>query len=155
VQFFHIFNMSHVVGRDHAPQYRRACVKGRSTRIGTSSVNKVLSEGGCQDQRTALQQHKMAARKSYGRRAFLISVALEMAALRRARWRQVALPMSRPIRSKPSPCFMDKVFAKLNGKAHRLCRTIDQGSEVLESVVTKGSDRNAALKLVEKFNEPI
>jgi len=43
---------------------------------------------------------------------------------------------------------MDEVFVKLNGERHYLRRAVDAEGEVLESVVTKRRNKDAALKIL-------
>ncbi|CUK10556.1 Transposase IS66 family protein [Shimia thalassica] len=45
---------------------------------------------------------------------------------------------------------LDEVFVKINGERHYLWRAVDHEGEVLESYVTKGRDRTAALKFLKK-----
>ena len=45
---------------------------------------------------------------------------------------------------------LDEVFVKINGETHYLWRAVDHEGEVLESIVTKRRDRNAALKFLRK-----
>lgn len=49
---------------------------------------------------------------------------------------------------------LDEVFVKINGVTHYLWRAVDHEGEVLESVVTKTRDRNAALSLLKKSMKP-
>ncbi len=46
---------------------------------------------------------------------------------------------------------VDEVFVKVNGKRHYLWRAIDQEGEVLEAVVTKRRNKQAALKFLKKL----
>ena len=46
---------------------------------------------------------------------------------------------------------LDEMYVKINGKTHYLWRAVDHEGEVLESVVTKKRDREAALKLLRKL----
>ncbi|MEQ8928295.1 MAG: DDE-type integrase/transposase/recombinase [Nitratireductor sp.] len=46
---------------------------------------------------------------------------------------------------------MDEVFVKINGERHNLWRAIDHEGEVLESVVTKRRNKQAALKMLRKL----
>jgi putative transposase len=43
---------------------------------------------------------------------------------------------------------LDEVFVKINGVTHYLWRAVDHLGEVLESVVTRTRDREAALGIV-------
>ena len=46
---------------------------------------------------------------------------------------------------------LDEMFVKINGETHYLWRAVDHEGEVLEAVVTKERDKNAALKLLKKL----
>ena len=48
---------------------------------------------------------------------------------------------------------LDEVYVKINGEMHYLWRAVDQEGEVLESFVTKGRDKAAALKFIKKALE--
>jgi putative transposase len=43
---------------------------------------------------------------------------------------------------------LDEVFVKINGERHCLWRAVDAEGEVLESVVTKRRNKDAALKML-------
>jgi putative transposase len=43
---------------------------------------------------------------------------------------------------------VDEVFVKINGERHCLWRAVDAEGEVLESVVTKRRNKDAALKML-------
>jgi len=43
---------------------------------------------------------------------------------------------------------VDEVFVKINGERHYLWRAVDAEGEVLESVVTKRRNKDAALKML-------
>nr|WP_234872922.1 IS6 family transposase [Tabrizicola rongguiensis] len=45
---------------------------------------------------------------------------------------------------------LDEMYVKINGEMHYLWRAVDHEGEVLESLVTKTRDRNAALKFLRK-----
>jgi putative transposase len=45
---------------------------------------------------------------------------------------------------------LDEVYVKINGEMHYLWRAVDHEGEVLESFVTKGRDKAAALKFIKK-----
>jgi putative transposase len=47
-------------------------------------------------------------------------------------------------------CHLDEVYVKVNGEMHYLWRAVDQEGEVLESYVTKTSDKAAALAFMKK-----
>ncbi|MCA0928800.1 IS6 family transposase [Ruegeria profundi] len=49
---------------------------------------------------------------------------------------------------------VDEVFVKVNGKPHYLWRAVDHEGEVLETVVTKRRNKQAALKFLKKLMEP-
>ncbi|MEQ9386902.1 IS6 family transposase, partial [Marinovum algicola] len=46
---------------------------------------------------------------------------------------------------------VDEVFVKINGERHYLWRAVDHEGEVLESVVTKRRNKQAALKMLRKL----
>ncbi|WP_170336400.1 IS6 family transposase, partial [Ruegeria arenilitoris] len=46
---------------------------------------------------------------------------------------------------------VDEVFVKVNGKRHYLWRAIDHEGEVLEAIVTKRRNKQAALKFLKKL----
>ena len=45
---------------------------------------------------------------------------------------------------------LDEMFVKINGEQHYLWRAVDHEGEILESFVTKGRDKKAALKFLKK-----
>ena len=53
---------------------------------------------------------------------------------------------------------LDEVFVKINGETHYLWRAVDHESEVLETFVSKGRDRKAALdflkRILKKYGAP-
>ena len=46
---------------------------------------------------------------------------------------------------------LDEMYVKINGEIHYLWRAVDHEGEVLEAVVTKRRDKQAALKLLKKL----
>lgn len=57
------------------------------------------------------------------------------------------------IQQRQSPAIrwhLDEVFVKIKGETHYLWRAVDEQGEVIESFVTKKSDKKAALKFLKK-----
>jgi putative transposase len=72
-------------------------------------------------------------------------------------WNKLGPTLSREMKKKPSSSYsnwrwhIDEVFVKINGELHYLWRAVDQEGTVLDCVVTKRRNKNAAKKVLRKL----